>query len=62
LRARGEPLTPDPSPTKGEGSDALTPDPSPTRGEGSDALTPDPSPTRGEGRLTPFSLREKGWG
>ena len=26
------------------------------------SLTPGSSPTRGEGRLTPFSLREKGWG
>ena len=70
---RGEQaLSPNPSPTRGEGKDphprplsqggrgelTLTPGPSPTRGEGSDALTP----RTAEGRLTPFSFREKGWG
>ncbi len=57
------PLTPDPSPPRGEGGDflpPLTPDPSPPRGEGSDflpPLTPDPAPPRGEGSdfLPPLS-------
>jgi electron transport complex protein RnfC len=36
------PLTPSPSPTRGEGSlDSLTPSPSPTRGEGSTAVASD---------------------
>ncbi len=59
-RERGATLTPGPSPRAGEGS---SPHPRPLSqgGRGEQPSPPAPLP-RGEGRLTPFSLREKGWG
>ncbi len=45
-------LTPNPSPSTGEGREALTPNPSPSTGEGREALTPSPSPNTGEGSVT----------
>ncbi len=47
------PLTPDPSPARGEGSMGLIPDPSPDRGDGSITLTPEPSPGDRKRSATP---------
>jgi NADPH:quinone reductase-like Zn-dependent oxidoreductase len=55
LCLRLDPLSPGPSPARGEGRlDPLSPGPSPARGEGRlDPLSPGPSPARGEGGSPP---------